>query len=587
MEGVIGKMKNIFVKRLLAVFLVASLAIVGFSACSSQNADNADKGENNVVNNKGEDRKEGDKKEESGSQSAEDDNTSSAIVGNIPIEFPLVSEPTSINVLSCVGNVASEDIYVLQEYEKMTGIQVNWTDVTEDRKEKIAAALASGADYDLILKGGLSAAMLGEYGSQGLIVDLMEDDILEKYAPNAWAYFQGHPDTLASILDPDGSIYGLPQVNAGPELRVSRKVFINKNWLDNVDMELPTTTDELYELLVAFKEQDANGNGDSSDEIPLCTQDWYGFQDMFYGAFGLGNRGQHNLIVDWDYEKDTVRLIPTSDGYKEMLQFMNKLYVEGLVDEELFTMTKENWTTKAADDRIGVFAFTNLASLPGNLTENWIGIEEALEGPNGDKLWNPVRANFHSTGNAVIPETSDKVKEVLQWLDYFWTDEGTLFYHYGIEGETFVANDDGTYDFTDEIYDQMKDGASYDDVVAKYSLYPGGRNPTVEVAPYFGGGEMAPIPAKAANDLFEYRPEEIWPNFTFTAEENSYISQIQTDIQKYYESERTEFITGTKSFDEWDSYVKAMNDMKADKLLEVYSAAVERYNELVEEMENN
>lgn len=44
---------------------------------------------------------------------------------------------------------------------------------------------------------------------------------------------------------------------------------INKQWLDNLKLEVPATTDELYTVLKAFKEQDANGNGDSKDEIPM------------------------------------------------------------------------------------------------------------------------------------------------------------------------------------------------------------------------------------------------------------------------------------------------------------------------------
>ena len=92
-------------------------------------------------------------------------------------------------------------------------------------------------------------------------------------------------DALASVMNPDGTIYTLPQVNSGAELRVARKLFINKKWLENVNMEVPTTTEELYQLLKAFKEQDANGNGDPNDEIPLCSQDWTSIQESLFGAF--------------------------------------------------------------------------------------------------------------------------------------------------------------------------------------------------------------------------------------------------------------------------------------------------------------
>lgn len=577
-------------KKLVSMLLTFGMVTALFAGCGK----NTEGGESTEVQNTEEGSEES-KESESGTDAAEssvtenstsENNTpansdSDAIVGNIPVKFPIVDEPLTLKIMASVGTADYNDVYVWQKYEEMTGINVDWVQMQGSEKgEKIAAALSTGDYADLIFRCRLSQETLTEYGEQGLIVDLNENNMLETYAPNTWNYLQTHPDTLASVMSPDGKIYSLPQVNSGAELRVSRKLFINKKWLENVNMEVPATTEELYQVLKAFKEQDANGNGDPDDEIPFCTQDWAGFQDVFLGAFGLGNRGQHNQIVDYDEENNCVRLIGVQDEYKQMLEYMNRLYKEGLVDQELFSMDTANWTTKANDDRIGVFAFTNLASLPYSDHSDWIGIEEALEGPEGHKFWSPVRANFHTVGNAVIPETCEHIPEVLQWLDYFWTDEGTLFYHYGIEGETFVANDDGTYDYSESVLSQVGDGASFDDVVARYSPYPGGGNPTVEVAPYFGGGEMEEIPATAAKALFEYRPDVIWPSFTFTSQESSELNIIQTDIKKYIDAARTEFIVGSKSFDEWDSYVAAIENMNLETMLEIYQAASDRFDAL-------
>ena len=159
---------------------------------------------------------------------------------------------------------------------------------TSTRKEKVATALASGEDFDVILRGKVAASTLQAYGDQGMIVDLMKDDLLKKYAPNCYAYLMSHPDTLASVLNPDGTIYGLPQVNSGAELRVSRKLFFNKKWLERVGKKVPRTTEELYDVFKAFKEQDANGNGNPNDEVPLSNQYWAATQDVFFGL--LPNR---------------------------------------------------------------------------------------------------------------------------------------------------------------------------------------------------------------------------------------------------------------------------------------------------------
>ncbi|MBP5332174.1 MAG: extracellular solute-binding protein [Lachnospiraceae bacterium] len=502
------------------------------------------------------------------------------IVGNIPCKMP-IADGTEMNILircTLTGFDDPSQIKVWQEYEKMTGIHVNWTDMGSDRKARVQQALMGEEDFDLILKGKIAQSSLIEYGQQGVILDFAE--YLPQYAPNCWAYLQSHPDTLACIQSPEGNIWSLPQVNAGAELRVSRKAWINKTWLDNLGLAVPKTTEDIYNVLKAFKEQDANGNGDPNDEIPFSTGDWASLQDIFLGAFGVGTRGQHNQVVDWDTKNDRIRLIGISDEYKEMLQFMNKLYSEGLMDEEQFDMGK-TWTVKQADNRVGMFGNTNLAGITMENGCEWIGLDESIEGPNGSKLWSPVRANFHSVGNAILPATCDCIPEALAWLDYFWTDEGTLFYHYGVLGDTCIDNGDGTYSYSAAVLDAMNNGASFDSAVGAISPYPGGSNPTVEVAPYFGGGEMQEPAASVARALFEYKADEIWPDFTFTEEENSVLSPIKSDVTKTINEATTQFIMGTKSFDEWDSYVDSVKNMGVDQMLKIYQAAVDRYHALM------
>ena len=508
-----------------------------------------------------------------------------ALVGDIPCKFPLVTDGTSLNILSCTSNdIKAEDIYVWKKYSEMTGVSVNWTTVNKDsRGEEVTAVLSNKAALDIIMRCKISSSRLTQYGESGLILDLAKDDLLKNNAPNCWAYLQSHPDSLAAVTNPDGTIYSLPQVNSGAELRVSRKIFINKKWLENVNMNLPTTTEEFYTLLKAFKEQDANGNGDKNDEIPFCPADWASVQDCLFGAFGLGNRGCHNMFADCDESTGKVRLIASSDNYKAFLEYLNRLYSEQLIDNYLFTITSDQWNNNIQNDRIGVFASTNLAALTTEEAENWVAVGEALEGPNGDKLWAAVRANFQGVGAAVIPATCDNPELALQWLDYFWTDEGTLFYHMGIENETYIINEDGTYDYAPEIYERIKnENKTFDRIVSEYSPYVGGSNPTVEIAPYFMGGEMADVPAEAARSLFKYGPKECWPSFTFTADENERLRAVQSDIDKYCDTSRVEFITGAKPFSDWHEYTSQLERLGAKDAVAVYQAAADRYHALSE-----
>ena len=200
----------------------------------------------------------------------EDAAEKTVLVGSLPTEFPLTKDGETLNILiTGYGNIDQKDVLVWEKYAEMTGVAVNWTTVKKaERAEAVAAALQNRKNVGLILRCKISSTRLTQYGENGLILDLAKDDLLKNNAPNCWAYLVAHPETLASVMNPDGTIYALPQVNSGAELRVSRKIFINKNWLENVHMRVPKTTGELYTLLKAFKEQDANGNGDMNDEIP-------------------------------------------------------------------------------------------------------------------------------------------------------------------------------------------------------------------------------------------------------------------------------------------------------------------------------
>ena len=515
-------------------------------------------------------------------------NQTPCLVGNISCHFPLTDSNEEINIMMASYDAQpQDDVLVWERYEEMTGVNVNWTIIAKsDREESVYMTLTNYSDIDLFLRCRIPASDLTTYGANGLVLDLMKDDMLETYAPNCWSYLQTHPDALASVMNPDGSIYSLPQVNSGAELRVSRKIFINKCWLEQLNCEIPTTTEEFYNMLLAFKKQDPNQNGEA-DELPLCSTDWLGIEEAFYGAFGLANRGVHNSIIDYDNATDGLRFIAASDEYRDFLEYFNRLYSEELMDNTIFTTSKEQWLTNIADNRVGVFVSTNLAFLPAEERENWVCVDTALVGPNGDQMWTAIRANFHSVGAAVIPSSCNNPALVLQWLDYFWTDEGTLFYHMGVEGETFVCLEDGTYDYAPSIYEQLNSpDASFDDVISQYSPYPGGNNPTVEIAPYFMGGEMSPVPAQAARRLFAYGPEEYWPSFTFTESETATINSILPDLDKYCSDMEIAFITGEKPLTEWDSYISQLNDFRKDELLSVYQLAVDRYELLKVESGN-
>ena len=125
---------------------------------------------------------------------------------------------------------------------------------------------------DIVVLPGLSDVERYNYGSGGYFIPL--DEYMENDAVNwnktmdTWATGQQKESVLRDARSFDGKIYAFPQFYCDPADASSLYMSINKQWLDNLKLEVPATTDELYTVLKAFKEQDANGNGDSGTRSP-------------------------------------------------------------------------------------------------------------------------------------------------------------------------------------------------------------------------------------------------------------------------------------------------------------------------------
>ena len=353
-------------------------------------------------------------------------------------EFPLTTTGESLHIM--VNNSSMQpdfnQVKMWQKYAEMTGVNIIWENIPAGTAtEKLNMAFGSGELPDVFLKFNISATNQIRFGSnEGYLVNLNEDNLLETYAPNFYAYMKAHPSIEAALTMPDGTLYSLPQIIESIPNKVAAKMFINKTWLDKLNLEMPKTTEDLYNILVAFKNSDPNGNG-QADEIPFGAPNFNYIYYSLIGAFGGGNRGVHDTVVDADPETGYPRILGASDAWKNMLTYVHKLYTEELLDNAIFTMKSAQYTANAAEDKYGVIVYTNFSNIPESIAEHFVGLEEALEGPNGDKFWFPVRSDLHSIGNWVITTECENVPLALQFVDYFYTEEGVKFFNYGSEGD--------------------------------------------------------------------------------------------------------------------------------------------------------
>jgi len=187
------------------------------------------------------------------------------------------SSSNQLNVLVVKHGLTqkNKDIEWLNKLEEELELTIKWEEVSADWDQKKAPMLASGDIPDLIL--GPNVVTDAEFAKfPGLFTDL--SDHLDAL-PNVQKMFEEKPETKALATQLNGEIYGLPKYQRFWPKSASRQ-YINQTWLDNLGLDVPETWDELFEVLVAFKENDANGDGDASDEIPM---DW---SPVGTGGFG-------------------------------------------------------------------------------------------------------------------------------------------------------------------------------------------------------------------------------------------------------------------------------------------------------------
>ena len=178
---------------------------------------------------------------------------------------------------------------------------------------------------------------MNDFGEDGFFIDLT--DLIDEYAVNYKEQLSKLSKQEQKIIKEKGTnaatgeFYGLPLYAASdlPD-ELQTMAYINKQWLDAVNMEIPTTTEELYNVLKAFKEQDPNGNG-QADEIPMLSRsiESYVMNAFVYYAADNG----------YSVTNGKVSSVLCTDEYREGLKYLNKLCKEELFSNMSLTATSQ------------------------------------------------------------------------------------------------------------------------------------------------------------------------------------------------------------------------------------------------------
>lgn len=492
--------------------------------------------------------------------------------GSLPIVKTPIHLKFAVKQRSYTGDW--NNLPVPKELEKRTNIQITYQMVPEQSStEKFNIMLASGDLPDAFIAADFNMAQTVVSGDQGTFLKI--NNYIDKDMPNFKKVMKQFPEVSKGISSAEGNIYSLPKVNVDSTSKAGDMLWLNENWMKKLNEKMPTTVDDLYKILKDFKTKDPNGNG-KQDEIPLSNKS-KGVNDSiiqyFAGCFGIQDRGPNSRYVDVDPKTNKLRFIPTSDSYKELLEFLKKLYDEQLLDPEVWTMDVNKLFSKSSQGVLGSYLQPNTQYSTAD--NPFVPVTTVLKGPHGDQLNTTAPATIDTPNCFIITNKNKYPEETLRWVDYFYGDEGAKLELMGVEGQTYTVKN-GDYYYNDSITN-AKEG--FTTALSKYTTWVGIPYPGIKTVKYGGHyNTYADVAVSARNSLAKYVPKEIWNTFVFSTSESKIINSTGNDIQTYVLSMQAQFITGKASLtNDWSKYVSQIKSMGLDDYMNVYQSADNRY----------
>ncbi len=479
--------------------------------------------------------------------------------------------------------VPEEIVWVLLEedeklYNSLTGIEK----IEEATGVNITFKLMTKEEYNYMLASGKYPDVMAAYLYNGEVLDLYNrgvaievSELVENNSTYLKGIYEDNPDIYQEVQTNDGKLIYFPSLNpmkSDEDLyRLAYSgLLIRQDWLDKLGLEVPTDIEEWHRVLTAFKTKDPNGNG-IADEIPFDDYRYHLFAPSFGVFEGILLSGGNRVTYG-----------PMEDGYKEFLQTMNQWYEEGLIGQSAVTGSSKWSDANIINDISGSFYGLDNAwriYLPALLETNGeaaltaVPIPRARDGKSYSSMEN-LKTHIRNQVT-VITSACRNPQAAMKVIDYMYSEEGSDYLTWGIEGETYQVGANGAKYLLPESLELAEDGyMKLHHVAIGHVAFPKYDGETVVLQTY---PEEQLIAEKVwANcDTSLIYP----PNILFPAEDRKKINELLPDIGKYVEEMRMAYVTGEKSLDTFDEFRAALREMGIEEVIEIYEKNYKIYLE--------
>lgn len=457
--------------------------------------------------------------------------------------------------------------------EERTGIHVDYISGPEEASDvysEVDQRVISGDLPDAVMT---KLAQTNVYGPQGVFADLAP--YIEKYAPNLQKYIDDNPDYKALVTDKDGHIYGLCKETPIFADLIGYRVDHFK--AAGIDPDSIVTIDDFTKALETLK---AYYGKDNPNYYPLTGRDTaIRFASWFGAASNISSTESNGIYINGHYKDGSIDIM--SDGAYKMVETMKKWYDEGLIQPEWVagTFSEADWEAAMLNGNGSVFYdYYNRAEWfmenggPDNDPNYQMGVLNFIKDDNGNPQKMTVSMKYNDECVTAINAncSEDKIKTILTFIDYFYSEEGEILANYGVEGESF-KDTNGDKEF---IVDYQTEEATpagekrWSFLSDRFTVCK-----PVDNEAFFKWN--APLIAEATGRLFT--DENLGTSYVlkFTDDQSKEVTNLLASVYDAQMSGIAQFIDGTRELtpDNWVAFQQEMNDLGLSRIEEVQLAA--------------
>lgn len=480
--------------------------------------------------------------------------------------YPVQCEDTISVWSSSLSSADLSKTSLGQGWQNNTGVKIEYRQPMFGSTEALGKLMASGDLPDIMIANLYNApGGISKYADDGVIIPL--NDYMEEYAPNFTKFLKENPEIDKMVKSDDGNYYCFPFIRGDERLSASSGIVVRKDMLDKAGLDIPETIDEWHTALTAFKAQGATA------PLSYDLAYWEQYSGIFMGAYGTR--------TDFYMKDGKVVYGYLEPEMKEAIATLRDWYAEGLIDKNIVKIADMDANIlNSVTGASCMWAGSGIGKYMNAMAEKDPKFElVAAPAPvlnKGDVPMFGGKEEVYNTNNsAFITTACSNIELAMRLLDYGYSEEGRMFFNFGTEGVSYNMVD-GYPTYTDAIL--KPDGKTVSEAMGEYFL-AASSGPFIQDYRYIEQYYQLDQQKDALNVWSQSEsPANNIPMVSFTSEESQRLSAIISNVETCADEMLYKYIMGVESLDTYDSFVENLKQFGIEEAIEIYSAAVERYN---------